>query len=89
MTLLMPNRRIARFIKTLEWRDEANLFFRLSRYQEAIEKLIAMMKTFVQPVDAKKLRTSSLTDSVIFPSLAAMSWGLPVPGRRSYVLRLV
>ena len=45
--------------KPLEWRDEENLFFRLSRYQSAIEELVARDDFIALPADARKCAISS------------------------------
>ena len=39
--------------KPLEWRDEENLFFRLSRYQSQIEELVAR-DDFIQPANRRQ-----------------------------------
>jgi methionyl-tRNA synthetase len=65
----------------LEWRDELNLFFRLSRYQQQIEALIAK-PGFISPSSRKKevenFVAQGLRDFSI--SRVDLPWGIPVPG---------
>ena len=67
--------------RPLEWRDELNLFFRLSRYQESIEALIAQ-PGFIQPVsrrnEVENFVRQGLRDFSI--SRVNLPWGIPVPG---------
>ncbi|MCX5938035.1 MAG: methionine--tRNA ligase, partial [Cyanobium sp. LacPavin_0920_WC12_MAG_62_9] len=67
--------------KPLEWRDELNLFFRLSRYQQQIEALIAK-PGFIAPSSRKKevenFVAQGLRDFSI--SRVDLPWGIPVPG---------
>ena len=67
--------------KPLEWRDEVNLFFRLSRYQEAIEALIER-PGFIQPASRRRevenFVAQGLRDFSI--SRVDLPWGIPVPG---------
>jgi methionyl-tRNA synthetase len=68
-------------LRALEWRDEVNLFFRLSRYQEAIESLIAR-PGFVAPASRRRevenFVAGGLKDFSI--SRQNLPWGIPVPG---------
>lgn len=67
--------------RALEWRDEMNLFFRLSRYQQEIEALVAQ-PGFITPVSRQKevqnFVASGLKDFSI--SRVDLPWGIPVPG---------
>jgi len=67
--------------KPLEWRDEENLFFCLSHFQERIEALIDQ-PGFVAPASRRKeiqnFVAGGLRDFSI--SRVNVSWGLPVPG---------
>ena len=67
--------------KPLEWRDEQNLFFRLSRYQSAIEELVSR-DDFIAPAsrrqEVRNFVAQGLRDFSI--SRVNVSWGLPVPG---------
>ena len=66
--------------RPLEWRDEENLFFRLSRYQEEIEELVAR-DDFIAPAsrrqEVRNFVAQGLRDFSI--SRANVTWGLPVP----------
>lgn len=67
--------------RPLEWRDEVNLFFRLSRYQGAIEELIGR-EGFIQPAsrarEVENFVRQGLRDFSI--SRLQLPWGIPVPG---------
>ena len=67
--------------KALEWRDEENLFFCLSNFQEQIEQLI-QQPDFIAPANRRKeiqnFVAGGLRDFSI--SRVNVSWGLPVPG---------
>ncbi len=64
-----------------EWRDEANYFFRLSKYQAQLEKLYSDCPKFIQP-EARRNEVlgfvaGGLTDFSI--SRINLSWGFPMP----------
>ena len=67
--------------RPLEWRDELNLFFRLSRYQSQIEALI-QREGFIQPASRRRevenFVAQGLRDFSI--SRVDLPWGIPVPG---------
>ena len=67
--------------RPLEWRDEVNLFFRLSRYQQQIEQLISQ-PGFIQPAsrrnEVENFVRQGLRDFSI--SRVNLPWGIPVPG---------
>lgn len=67
--------------RELEWRDEENLFFRLSKYQNQIESLISE-EQFISPSSRKheiqNFVAQGLRDFSI--SRVGLSWGVPVPG---------
>jgi len=67
--------------KALEWRDEENLFFCLSNFQDKIEQLISQ-PDFIAPANRRKeiqnFVAGGLRDFSI--SRVNVSWGLPVPG---------
>ena len=71
--------------KALEWRDEENLFFCLSHFQEKIEQLINQ-PDFISPENRRKeiqnFVASGLRDFSI--SRVNVSWGLPVPGHEGH-----
>jgi methionyl-tRNA synthetase len=67
--------------RPLEWRDEPNLFFRLSRYQGAIEQLV-QRDGFIAPAsrqrEVENFVAGGLRDFSI--SRVNLPWGIPVPG---------
>ena len=67
--------------RPLEWRDEPNLFFRLSRYQSTIEQLVSR-EGFIAPASRRRevenFVASGLRDFSI--SRVNLPWGIPVPG---------
>ncbi|MEB3156554.1 MAG: methionine--tRNA ligase [Cyanobacteriota bacterium] len=67
--------------RPLEWRDEPNLFFRLSRYQQAIEELVRR-EGFIAPAsrqrEVENFVAGGLRDFSI--SRVNLPWGIPVPG---------
>jgi methionyl-tRNA synthetase len=67
--------------RPLEWRDEVNLFFRLSRYQEAIEALIAQPH-FIQPASRRREVQNFVAQGLRDFSISRVNlpWGIPVPG---------
>ena len=71
--------------KPLEWRDEANLFFKLSRYQDAIEKLITT-DGFIRPTSRRREVENFVANGLRDFSISRrnVSWGLPVPGHEGH-----
>tara|TARA_Y100001968_G_scaffold319308_1_gene350637 strand:- start:1217 stop:2761 length:1545 start_codon:yes stop_codon:yes gene_type:complete len=71
--------------KELEWRDEENLFFRLSKYQQQIEKLIRI-DGFISPKSRKNeiinFVAKGLRDFSI--SRVNLKWGINVPGIQNH-----
>ncbi len=71
--------------RPLEWRDELNLFFRLSRYQEQIEDVISR-PGFIQPAsrrnEVENFVKQGLRDFSI--SRVNLPWGIPVPGHEGH-----
>ena len=71
--------------KPLEWRDELNLFFRLSRYQNQIEELIRR-PGFIAPAsrqrEVENFVAQGLRDFSI--SRIDLPWGIPVPGHAGH-----
>ncbi len=67
--------------RALEWRDEPNLFFRLSRYQDRIEQLV-QREGFIAPASRRRevenFVARGLRDFSI--SRIDLPWGIPVPG---------
>jgi methionyl-tRNA synthetase len=71
--------------RPLEWRDEVNLFFRLSRYQEQIEALIAH-PGFVQPASRRNEVENFVKQGLRYFSISRVNlpWGIPVPGHEGH-----
>jgi len=71
--------------KKLEWRDEENLFFKLSKYQHQIEKLI-QKEGFISPISRKNeiinFVSKGLRDFSI--SRVNLKWGIHVPGNKDH-----
>ena len=67
--------------KPLEWRDEVNLFFRLSRHQQAIEALISQ-PGFIAPVSRRREVENFVAQGLRDFSISRINlpWGIPVPG---------
>ncbi|APB33002.1 methionyl-tRNA synthetase [Gloeomargarita lithophora Alchichica-D10] len=65
----------------VEWRDEPNYFFRLSRYQAQLEDLYQTQPDFIQPSarrnEVLKFVAQGLADFSI--SRLHLDWGFPVP----------
>ena len=66
--------------RNLEWKDEENLFFRLSKYQSQIEELVSK-PSFIQPKQRRNeiinFVSKGLKDFSI--SRTNVSWGISVP----------
>ena len=71
--------------RPLEWRDELNLFFRLSRYQQAIEALIAR-EGFIQPASRRREVENFVKQGLRDFSISRINlpWGIPVPGHEGH-----
>ena len=71
--------------KELEWRDEENLFFKLSKYQEQIEQLI-QIDGFISPKSRRNeiinFVSKGLRDFSI--SRVNLKWGINVPGNKDH-----
>jgi methionyl-tRNA synthetase len=67
--------------KTVEWRDEQNYFFRLSKYQEALETLYAEQPDFIQPETRRNEVLSFVKRGLQDFSISRLNldWGFPVP----------
>ena len=66
----------------LEWLEEENWFFRLSRYQEALEELYRSNPSFTEPEHFRNEVLGWLGDGLqdFSVSRAGTSWGIPFPG---------
>ena len=71
--------------RPLEWRDEVNLFFRLSRYQKQIEELIAR-PDFIRPASRRREVENFVAQGLRDFSISRrhVPWGLPVPGHEGH-----
>eukprot|EP00291_Cryptomonas_curvata_P010197 CAMPEP_0172200396 /NCGR_PEP_ID=MMETSP1050-20130122/29300_1 /TAXON_ID=233186 /ORGANISM="Cryptomonas curvata, Strain CCAP979/52" /LENGTH=581 /DNA_ID=CAMNT_0012877685 /DNA_START=513 /DNA_END=2254 /DNA_ORIENTATION=- len=74
--------------KPAQLRQEENYFFRLSRYQQDLERLFEEQPDFVQPSfrfnEVKQWVKSGVPDFSI--SRSTITWGIPVPGDPSQVI---
>ncbi|MEX1156403.1 MAG: methionine--tRNA ligase [Chloroflexota bacterium] len=66
----------------LQWLEEENYFFRLSRYQAALEELYAANPSFCEPEHFRNEVLGWLRDGLtdFSVSRAGGSWGIPFPG---------
>ena len=71
--------------RPLEWRDEVNLFFRLSRYQSQIEQLIRR-DGFIQPASRRREVENFVAQGLRDFSISRINlpWGIPVPGHEGH-----
>jgi methionyl-tRNA synthetase len=86
--LLEGNRCPIHTNKEVEWRDEANYFFRLSKYQEKLEALYRDRPDFVQP-EARRNEvlgfvSQGLSDFSI--SRVNFDWGIPFPFDANHII---
>ena len=67
--------------KSLEWKNEENLFFRLSKYQDQIEKIIKE-PSFIEPTERRNEISNFVSRGLKDFSISRtnVSWGIPVPG---------
>lgn len=74
--------------KQAEWRDEQNYFFRLSKYQEALEQLYQANPDFIQPTmrrnEVLNFVSRGLQDFSV--SRVNFDWGFPMPVDPNHVL---
>ncbi|MBW4625656.1 MAG: methionine--tRNA ligase [Brasilonema octagenarum HA4186-MV1] len=67
--------------KEVEWRDEQNYFFRLSKYQEKLQKLYHSQPDFIQP-DSRRNEVLNFVNQGLQDfsiSRVNVDWGFPVP----------
>lgn len=87
-TELLEGHVCATHLKPCEWRDEPNYFFRLSRYQAALEAHYAAQTDFIQPDfrrnEVLNFVQQGLKDFSI--SRANVTWGIPLPNDPSQTL---
>jgi len=67
--------------RTLEWVEERNWFFRLSRYEGFLRRLLTERPEFLQPVSRRNEILSLLEQGLedISASRSRFSWGVPFP----------
>ncbi|MDF5718099.1 MAG: methionine--tRNA ligase [Rhizonema sp. NSF051] len=74
--------------KEVEWRDEENYFFRLSKYQTQLEELYKSKPDFIQPESRRNevlnFVNQGLQDFSI--SRVNLDWGFPIPGDRKHTI---
>lgn len=78
---LHPNREV-------EWRDEQNYFFRLSKYQSQLETLYQKQPNFIQPETRRNevLNFVSLGLQDFSISRVNLDWGFPIPVDPSHTI---
>lgn len=71
--------------RPLEWRDEVNLFFRLSRYQDQIQALI-QTPGFIAPESRRREVENFVAQGLRDFSISRVNlpWGIPVPGHQGH-----
>ena len=74
--------------KKVEWRDEQNYFFRLSKYQSQIEEYHRINPDFIQPTTRRNeilnFVAQGLNDFSI--SRTNLDWGIPVPVNNNHTI---
>ena len=71
-----------------EWRDEENYFFRLSRYQEALETLYRERPDFIQPESRRNEILNFVKQGLQDFSISRVSvpWGFPIPQNPAHTI---
>lgn len=74
--------------KQVEWRDENNYFFKLSKYQEKLEQLYAGQPDFIQPATRRNEVLSFVEKGLQDFSISRINldWGFPVPSDPEHTL---
>jgi methionyl-tRNA synthetase len=74
--------------KEVEWRDEQNYFFRLSKYQDQLEQLYQDRPEFIQPESRRNEVISFVSRGLqdFSVSRVNLDWGLPFPGDPSHTI---
>jgi len=67
--------------KEVEWRDEQNYFFRLSKYQKQLEEFYQSRPDFIQPGSRRNEVLSFVSQGLQDFSISRVNleWGIPVP----------
>jgi methionyl-tRNA synthetase len=74
--------------KEVEWRDENNYFFKLSKYQDKLEQLYADQPDFIQPASRRNEVLSFVQQGLQDFSISRVNldWGFPVPSDPEHTL---
>ncbi len=74
--------------KQVEWRDEQNYFFRLSKYQDRLDQLYAERPNFIQPETRRNEVLSFVKQGLQDFSISRVNldWGFPVPSDPDHTL---
>jgi methionyl-tRNA synthetase len=74
--------------KEAEWRDEENYFFRLSKYQSALENLYQSQPDFIQPDSRRNEVLSFVSQGLQDFSISRvnMDWGFPIPDNPKHTI---
>lgn len=86
---LLPSKRCPiHTSKEVEWRDEQNYFFRLSRYQNQLQELYEQQPDFIQPKSRRNEVLSFVSTGLQDFSISRVNldWGLPVPADGSHTI---
>ncbi|MBD2385410.1 methionine--tRNA ligase [Cylindrospermum sp. FACHB-282] len=86
--LLPGNRCPIHTIKEVEWRDEQNYFFRLSKYQTKLEEFYQSRPDFIQPASRRNEVLSFVSQGLQDFSISRVNldWGFPVPVNSKHTL---
>lgn len=86
--LLEGNRCPIHTNKPVEWRDEQNYFFKLSKYQKELEALYAERPDFIQPLSRRNEVLSFVEQGLQDFSISRVNldWGFPVPTNPQHTL---
>jgi methionyl-tRNA synthetase len=86
--LLEGNHCPIHFNKKVELRDEENYFFRLSKYQTALEDLYKINPDFIQPESRRNEVLSFVSGGLRDFSISRVNfdWGFPVPNDPNHII---
>jgi methionyl-tRNA synthetase len=78
---LLANQQCPIHAKPVEWRDESNYFFKLSNYQDKLERFYAAHPEFIQPESRRNEVLSFVSRGLQDFSISRINldWGFPVP----------
>ncbi len=86
---LLPEKRCALHPnKAVEWRDEQNYFFCLSKYQSKLEQLYQDQPNFIQPESRRNEVLSFVSQGLQDFSISRVNleWGIPLPVNSSHTI---